>query len=83
MRAMGSTPRYWFPAKKHGWGWGMPRTWEGWLVLVGYVTVLLVPVFLFPGQPAVTVAALVIGTSLLLWLCVKKGEPPRWRWGSR
>jgi hypothetical protein len=29
-------PRYWFPAKTYGWGWGLPSTWEGWLVLVGY-----------------------------------------------
>ena len=24
--------KYWFPAKRYGWGWGMPNTWQGWLV---------------------------------------------------
>ncbi len=28
-------PRYWFPAETYGWGWGLPITWEGWVVLVG------------------------------------------------
>jgi hypothetical protein len=31
---MPDPPRYWFPAKTYGWGWGLPSTWEGWLVLV-------------------------------------------------
>ena len=22
-------PRYWFPAKRYGWGWGPPSTWQG------------------------------------------------------
>jgi hypothetical protein len=25
--------RYWFPAKRYGWGWGLPVTWQGWAVL--------------------------------------------------
>jgi hypothetical protein len=30
----GSGPKYWFPAKRYGWGWGPPVTWQGWAVLV-------------------------------------------------
>lgn len=25
---------YWFPAKRYGWGWGPPATWQGWVVLL-------------------------------------------------
>jgi hypothetical protein len=25
--------KYWFPAKRYGWGWGIPNVWQGWLVL--------------------------------------------------
>ena len=28
--------RYWFPAKRYGWGWGLPATWEGWAVMAGF-----------------------------------------------
>jgi hypothetical protein len=24
--------RYWFPAKRYGWGWGPPTMWQGWVV---------------------------------------------------
>jgi hypothetical protein len=27
----------WFPAKKYGWGWGPPCTWQGWVVMVVWV----------------------------------------------
>ena len=30
---MPSRSRYWFPAKRYGWGWGLPVAWQGWLVL--------------------------------------------------
>ena len=30
-------PRYWFPAKRYGWGWGLPAVWQGWVVLVGFI----------------------------------------------
>lgn len=38
---MNESKRYWFPAKKYGWGWGMPATWQGWLVLGAYLALTL------------------------------------------
>ena len=29
--------RYWSPAKRYGWGWGPPVTWQGWAVLAAFV----------------------------------------------
>ena len=29
------SPPYWFPAKSYGFGWGLPITWQGWLVFLG------------------------------------------------
>lgn len=29
------TKDIWFPAKKFGYGWGVPKTWQGWVALVG------------------------------------------------
>lgn len=25
---------YGFPARRRGWGWGVPAVWEGWAVLL-------------------------------------------------
>jgi hypothetical protein len=33
-------PEYWFPAKRYGWGWGLPQTWQGWLVLAVFFGLL-------------------------------------------
>lgn len=72
---------YWFPAKRYGWGWGLPRSWQGWAVLVAYVAVVLTGMALASHPVSVLVVA--IATTALLVVCVKKGEPTRWRWGGR
>ena len=73
--------RYWFPAKRYGWGWGVPRTWQGWLVLLGFCAVVLVAAVTAP-DPRWTLAVVVLATVALLLICLKKGEPTRWRWGG-
>jgi hypothetical protein len=76
-------PKYWFPAKRYGWGWGIPRTWQGWAVLAAFVALLIIgQVVLPPGRPGwyLLYGALLLG--LLIGVCWLKGEPPRWRWGD-
>ena len=76
--------KYWFPAKRYGWGWGIPGTWQGWLVLGAFAALMIAGSFLFPpgsdpGRYLVYVAVL---CALLIGVCWLKGEPPRWRWGT-
>ena len=78
-------PRYWFPAKRYGWGWGPPRTWQGWLVLAAFFVLLAAgAVVLLPGQqPGYFVAYAAILCGVLGWVCYVTGEPPSWRWGKK
>lgn len=82
---MRNRKEYWFPAKTYGWGWGVPNTWQGWLVLFAYAagvaaTVVLVP----PGdRPVEFFGILAVLTFALLVICWRKGEPPKWRWGRK
>ena len=72
---------YWFPAKLHGWGWGPPATWQGWVVLVLYILLLLGGAFyLLPrsGNAAFVLYAFAV-TALLIAVCWVTGEPPGWR----
>jgi hypothetical protein len=32
-----SKSKYWLPAKRYGWGWGVPCAWQGWCVLIAHV----------------------------------------------
>jgi hypothetical protein len=75
---------YWFPAKRYGWGWGLPLTWQGWAVLAAFTALLLGDGFVFPPRTALPFYIVgVVGLSvLLLAICLLKGEPTRWRWGG-
>ena len=77
--------RYWFPAKRYGWGWGPPRTWQGWLVLAIFVALLaLGALVLLPSQqPGAFVVYTAILVAVLIAICYVTGEPPSWRWGKK
>ncbi len=78
-------PRYWFPAKTYGWGWGIPSTWEGWVVMVSFMAAMLAGgLYLLPRYgEAVFFAFTFVCCMALLAICRAKGEPPAWRWGKR
>ena len=38
---------FWFPAKKYGWGWGLPITWQGWVVLLVFLVLLVTGAMVF------------------------------------
>ena len=78
-------PKYWFPAKRYGWGWGPPRAWQGRLVLLTFAALLaLGAVVLLPRhETGYFVLYTVILCGVLLVVCYVAGEPPSWRWGKK
>lgn len=77
-------PRYWFPAKRYGWGWGLPATWQGWIVLLAWLAFLIsVGIFLAPRSLPLYDLAVAVLCAALVAVAYAKGEPPRWRWGDR
>jgi len=78
------TPRYWFPAKRYGWGWGVPTTWQGWVVLLGYAGLMAASVerFLPHREHLAFLLCTALWSGLLVAICWWKGEPPRWRTGK-
>lgn len=81
---MDEKPSYWFRAKRYGWGWGLPVTWQGWVVFVGYLAAFTTAAVVLPtrGYVAEYLASVVLLTVVLIGICWLKGEPPRWRWGG-
>jgi len=81
---MSDMPKYWFPAKRYGWGWGLPSTWQGWIVLVGYLFLMITGITII--SPKFNAIKYVIYTAFLtaifIIICWRYGEPPRWRWGK-
>lgn len=80
---MRSSTKYWFPAKSYGWGWGIPCTWQGWLVLAVFGVLIVVGVVLFPPttERNLFVGYVVALSAALVIVCWITGEPPHWHWG--
>lgn len=83
---------YRFKAKLYGWGW-IPAKWQGWLVIFIYIFLITILSITredsIPGDPDSGSNFLVFGlpiillTALLIFICYKKGEKPRWQWGIK
>lgn len=84
------TKKPWFGAKKYGWGWGFPKTWQGWVVLSVYVIFLVLD---FLKRDSVShsgsdtlynfIPDLIIVTVIFIIIVALTGEKPRWRWGGK
>jgi hypothetical protein len=78
-----SEKEIWFPAKRYGWGWGLPCRWQGWVVLgVWLLMIILSALFLMPSHPWLFEGAVWTLVAALIAICWWKGEKPRWRWGK-
>ena len=77
--------KYWFLAKRYGWGWGLPTTWQGWAVMIFYLILITLSVYIFPPDKkrALFMSSVILLNILLVVVCWIKGEPPKWRWGKK
>jgi hypothetical protein len=70
----------WFRRKKYGWGW-TPATREGWYVTAGAVVAIGLSALYFEDRPDIGMAVIALIIGILLIICYRKGEPPKWSWG--
>lgn len=78
---------YWFKRKLYGWGW-TPVKWQGWLTLLVFVALVFFNATRLEVIAGVEDEALLkfllqtlILVGLLIAVCYKTGESPRWQWG--
>ena len=77
-------PKYWFPAKRYGWGWGIPSTWQGWTTMIVWIVVMSLTAWIIAaaGHLFLWPIAVLLEAAAFVAICWWKGEPPRWRWGD-
>lgn len=79
--------KVWFKAKKYGYGW-TPATWEGWVVLAIFLGLVFLNIWMVDPASSdrevlvQTIPVTIVLIVILIFVCVKKGEKPRWRWGD-
>jgi len=78
---------YWFKAKLWGWGW-TPARWQGWVVLAIFILLLLWNGLSIDSNstsgsvdPTWMLVRVFGAVAILIAICYKTGEKPRWQWG--
>ncbi len=73
----------WFKRKLYGWGW-YPSTWQGFFITLVFILLLvyIAVEFLVKGKFIEYFGLLTLLIILLMYICYKKGEKPRWSWGK-
>jgi len=72
--------KFWFHAKRHGYGWGLPARWQGWIVMLVYIGLVIMAALFLPGYASL--AVMLVLTAMLVIVVVFTGEKPaKWRWG--
>ncbi|MFZ4605327.1 MAG: hypothetical protein ACOYM5_03635 [Caulobacter sp.] len=74
----------WFTAKRFGYGSGMPCSWEGWTVLIGYLAVVAASaVTATEANVKSHMAVIMIASAALVLICARTTRGGwRWRWGQ-
>ena len=69
----------WFGRKKIGWGWGLPEKWQGWVVLLIYIT--SIEVFHFIAQSQIFFLFFVLFATIIFFIVIMltSGKP---QWGT-
>lgn len=77
--------KYWFPAKRHGWGWSVPSAWQGRAVLVAYLVLVVGGIPFIQASKGSLVYLLYLSTltAAMVAICWLTGEPPRRHRGER
>lgn len=74
----------WFRRKTYGWGW-CPCSWKGWLVIFIWAIIFAISITGIEKNDhelGKNFAVIFIITAILLGICYKKGEKPKWQWGK-
>src|SRR5690348_13713227 len=61
----------WFAPKRYGYGSGLPISWQGWAVLLGYLAIILILAFELGDRPLQLIAILVPVTAVLIVICAR------------
>jgi hypothetical protein len=73
----------WFAPKRFGIGAGIPISWQGWALLIGYIVLLSLSGFLIRFSWVGFTSVVVILTVLLAVIAARTTKGGwRWRWGE-
>jgi hypothetical protein len=73
----------WFAPRRYGYGAGLPISWQGWALTIGFVAATISLALRFAYRPLQLVALIVPLTAAFLVISAKTTRGGwRWRWGK-
>ena len=72
----------WFAPKKLGVGAGLPITWQGWALTIGYsAAVIVAAMVLVPRHPGIAAGVIIPLTAAFMIICAQHTRGGwKWRW---
>jgi len=74
----------WFRVKRYGFGAGLPCSWEGWALLIGFLVIVISSAIVLVGRnPMMHLGVVLASTAVLVVVSWRKSDGPwKWRWGD-
>jgi len=73
----------WFAPKRYGYGAGLPISWQGWALTIGFVLLTILVALGFGNRPIQLVAAIIPLTVAFVVISARTTRGGwRWRWGE-
>jgi len=75
----------WFRVKRYGFGAGLPCSWEGWALLIGFLVIVISSAIVLVGRnPMMHLGVVLASTAVLVVVSWRKSDGPwKWRWGDK
>lgn len=74
----------WFAPKRYGYGAGLPISWQGWALTIGFLIVALGSALAFVNRPILVFAILIPAVLLFSLIAARTTRGGwRWRWGEK
>jgi hypothetical protein len=74
----------WFAPKRYGYGAGLPISWQGWALTIGFVALIIPLSVVLRDRPAAMIAAIIPPTAAFVVICaITTRGGWRWRWGEK
>ena len=73
----------WFAPKRYGYGAGLPISWQGWALTLGFVFATVLLAIFFARRPLQLIAVVVPLSAAFVVICARTTRGGwRWRWGE-
>lgn len=73
----------WFAPRRYGYGAGMPISWQGWALTLGFVAIAVALPWIVRRNPLAMLAAFLPLAIVFTVICARTTRGGwRWRWGE-